>query len=648
MADESKDQAPREIEVTFGKGVKGSLTIPKSADCKNPFEHGLQPVTNKVALVLHGQGGHRNYCYQQILSKQLSDVLSMYTLKIDFRGCGASADNEDPKKGRVLEQDIEDLEAAIEFLKTEPKKLVGTNLNLTAIVAHSRGSVAMFLWALKQNELIKRGEYSKATIVPNLVNCSGRFRLNTVFERFTIDPDEFEGVYQMAFRHGKLQDVFFGKDELLSLATADLSGLSNLSPEFSVMSIYGLLDKVIRVTDSAIFANVLNRGPFSHRLELIEHADHNFLGNKPLTEEDDAEDFNAEGLPLTRKKLVNYNYVVVPKIIDYLSPENELARFAARTRRFGEVYRWKKVEGVSNFRDIGGWNIQKPAFLPEGWSTDDELIVKPNILFRSASLTRITPEGLKRLQDLNIKIIFDFRSIAESEKEGLPRNLENFDLVRENVPVFNEDDYSPQSIVLQYFNLVTSWHTYVHVYDDILSNGTKCFRRVFEFIRDESDKHALLFHCAAGKDRTGVFAMLVLLFVGVDKFTIAKEYELTTLGLIPDHKFIKDLYIKTLQKLKSKGGDLGALIEKISLGRKNWSIEEDGFRNLVSSRADALLATMDLLDEKYGGVYTYMTKNLGFTDADLSKIFTNLVEKTSSSREYVTELDTLLPSKVRL
>ena len=72
---------PREVEVTLGKGVTGTLAIPLAFDSENPFEEGLVPVTHKAALILHGQGGHRNYCYQKTLAHRLANELGIFSLE---------------------------------------------------------------------------------------------------------------------------------------------------------------------------------------------------------------------------------------------------------------------------------------------------------------------------------------------------------------------------------------------------------------------------------------------------------------------------------------------------------------------------------------------------------------------------------------
>ena len=178
---------------------------------------------------------------------------------------------------------------------------------------------------------------------------------------------------------------------------------------------------------------------------------------------------------------------------------------------------------------------------------------------------------------------------------------------------------------------MTSWYKYVHVYDKLLTDAISTFRLLFEYIRDELPKgNSLVYHCTAGKDRTGVLTMLILLLAGVDKDTVAREYELTTFGLTPDHPVIKDKFISTLSKIKAKAEAAGIsaeLMEKeLSQGRENWTLEEDGFKNLISSRFEAILSTIELFETKYGGIINYMKEYLKFSDEEVVTIYHNIVK----------------------
>lgn len=631
-----KVNPPREIEVTLDKGIKGTIAVPHSVDSENAFAEGLAPSTHKMALILHGQGGHRNYCYQRHVAHALALELGIYSLRIDFRGSGDSAENIDSKKGRILKQDIEDIQTCAEFITDKLKNPLGISFVLSSIIGHSRGSLATFLWSIEQNEILK-SDPSKAFIVPNIVNCSSRYQLHTVLDRYPIFDEEFQDLPQLCYRYGKTQVVSVPREELLSLYHADLSKLPGLSMDTSVLSIYGLEDTIVPIVDSAHFANALNRGPYSHRLELIPGADHNFYGIHPIETPGDEQDYNPNNLPLNSKKLVNYSQLVTSYIIKWLQPENELNRFYQSASTIGYVSRWKQVEGVSNFRDSGGWKITKPTFSIDS-SIKPNLYVKPGYIYRCANTAYITEKGKKTLQELDIKVMFDLRSDGECAKAGVPQNLEKYGVKRVHAPVFSKDDYSPQLIALRYTNLMTSWSTYVHVYEDMLELGIESFKTVFKYIRD--DGRPFVFHCTAGKDRTGIIGMLILLLLGVDKNTIAKEYELTTIGLKSDHPILKKDFIENVNHMKEKfGANASDIEDMIKQGRQDWTVENDGFQNLISSRYEAMLATIELFNEKYGNIIEYLKNQLGFSEDDIKVIYNRLIvsdELTFKNSSHIT------------
>ncbi|RCK65865.1 hypothetical protein Cantr_01579 [Candida viswanathii] len=617
---------PREVEVMVGKGVAATLAIPPGLDSESPFAENLAPATHKAALILHGQGGHRNYCYQKILAHRLASELGMFSLRIDFRGCGYSADNEIEIEGRTLSQDVDDIQACAEFIMDGKLNGTGIDLTLSSIISHSRGGVAMFLWAQIQDKLAKEGNL-KAIVVPNLVNCSARFTSPTVLERYA-EFENLDFLPVLSFRHGEYKEIPLAGREIITLSKPDLNTLSELSREWSVLSVYGTEDEIIPKYDCANFANTLNRGPLSHTLRLIPDADHNFYGHTRIEKDTEMSEVNPRNLPLKGGKKVNYNYLVTDYIIEYLSPEQELQRFISSSRDIGRVPRWKNIDGVNNFRDIGGWRVHNPTFKLAGSknSSSSNLVyyVRPHYAFRCANIAGLTNKGMLSLQSLGVAAIFDLRSDGEVALDGYPENLAQYGIKRIHAPVFTSDDYSPQAIAIRYTNLMTCWSTYVHVYEDMLELGTLAYKTVFEYIRDENKP--FVFHCTAGKDRTGMLGMLILLLAGVDRNTIAKEYELTTVGLRPDHPVLKGKFVNTIEKLREKlGEDADDIEQMISQGRKDWSLEEDGFSNLISSRYEAMLATLALFHEKYGNIVEYLKNKLGFSSADIVKIYEHLV-----------------------
>jgi hypothetical protein len=66
-------------------------------------------------------------------------------------------------------------------------------------------------------------------------------------------------------------------------------------------------------------------------------------------------------------------------------------------------------------------------------------------------------------------------------------------------------------------------------YRHMLQSGPQVFAGIFKYLIS-NPRSPFIIHCTAGKDRTGVFVMLLLGLCGVDDEVIAREYELTNLG----------------------------------------------------------------------------------------------------------------------
>jgi protein tyrosine/serine phosphatase len=187
------------------------------------------------------------------------------------------------------------------------------------------------------------------------------------------------------------------------------------------------------------------------------------------------------------------------------------------------------VPGVHNFRDIGGYGVRSPPDSLGG----SPVSVKRGLIYRCAELTNIAGEGKSKLGDLGIKTIFDLRSFKEAEKSGGKSATDTAvpGISRVPVPVFEDQDFSPEQLALRYRPYLDGGtEGFTQAYSDILENGAPSFTRIFKHLRD-TPNDPFIVHCAAGKDRTGVFAALVLNLAGVDDETIAQEYSLTEMGL---------------------------------------------------------------------------------------------------------------------
>ncbi|KAK2759303.1 hypothetical protein FQN53_008082 [Emmonsiellopsis sp. PD_33] len=250
------------------------------------------------------------------------------------------------------------------------------------------------------------------------------------------------------------------------------------------------------------------------------------------------------------------------------------------------------ADGIANLRDLGGYAISPTTS------------VRLNYLFRSATLSNTTPSGAAFLTDsLGITTIYDFRSLIESERSpsaDIPK------ATRRHVPVFKDQDASPEGLALRIkdYSSPDGPQGFLRAYMEILRGGAHlAFRAVFEHIRDRP-KEPLLFHCSAGKDRTGVCAALILRLAGVsDDEVIGREYELTEVGM----GVLREQSIERILQHPALEG------------------RREAAERMVSAKAAAIMATLDWVDRTYGGVEGYLVKEVGFSETDVAVMRKNLI-----------------------
>ncbi|RAO68770.1 uncharacterized protein BHQ10_004782 [Talaromyces amestolkiae] len=256
------------------------------------------------------------------------------------------------------------------------------------------------------------------------------------------------------------------------------------------------------------------------------------------------------------------------------------------------------VDGVPNFRDIGGYRIT------------DFSSTRRNFVYRSALLTRITPTGLQTLtQELKITTVYDLRSNAELRKDPITSSpLDNHEAITViHTPVFPERDSSPEQLAKRFANYMSDNGSegFVAAYAEILRDGVDAYRKVFEHVRDRP-QDAFLVHCTGGKDRTGVLVALMFLVAGVrDRDLIADEYSLTEKGF--------DGSVKA--RLAEK------IIKDLGVDKANRA----GIERLLSARKENMSATLEYIDRQFGGAEGYLKDQLGFGDEDVERIRKSLV-----------------------
>ncbi|WP_454198701.1 tyrosine-protein phosphatase [Nocardia sp. Marseille-Q1738] len=173
--------------------------------------------------------------------------------------------------------------------------------------------------------------------------------------------------------------------------------------------------------------------------------------------------------------------------------------------------RWVEFAQIDNVRDLGGLPVQ-------GGGT-----TRFGVVYRSSTPQHLTESDLaKLLGPIGLRTLIDLRLPDEVEREGYGL-LATTDVARVGLPVRK----SPQSS-LAARDLVpdSSRVDLVDLYDKLLAGSVDTILAAVRLIVD-ADRHSVLFHCAAGKDRTGVLAAVLLDAVGVPPEAIAADYALT-------------------------------------------------------------------------------------------------------------------------
>ncbi|KAI9449146.1 protein tyrosine/serine phosphatase [Russula earlei] len=243
-----------------------------------------------------------------------------------------------------------------------------------------------------------------------------------------------------------------------------------------------------------------------------------------------------------------------------------------------------KLQGAINFRDVGGY------------ITKEGKHVKWGKIYRSAAINKLTEQDLQKLQSLHLAYILDFRGPYEVQaapdkipagaiRISLPAGSENIgdsNYMKTMVKSMRND-----SALLQFYSVLTPFPArYTPLFDELLQ---------------ANPDSALLFHCSAGKDRTGIAAALILYALGVDEQTIMQDYLATN-------------YYRRTENERSIKGMMQA-----------YNMDETTAKGMMAAKPLYLQATFQSIEKQYGSVDHYLETELGLTPSKrkaLQKKFT--------------------------
>jgi len=164
------------------------------------------------------------------------------------------------------------------------------------------------------------------------------------------------------------------------------------------------------------------------------------------------------------------------------------------------------LEGSFNFRDLGGY------------ATSGGGTVRWRRLFRADGPHALTPADAALLRGVRITTVIDLRTGPEVERGRWTDHLG---------PV--TEHHLPLTDVLPTDDQLPSWSEVTYVarhYGELLETGAPAIATALRVIAG-AGRQSTMFHCSAGKDRTGVLSAVVLGLLGVADEDIAADYALS-------------------------------------------------------------------------------------------------------------------------
>ncbi|TAQ86716.1 hypothetical protein B7494_g4955 [Chlorociboria aeruginascens] len=276
------------------------------------------------------------------------------------------------------------------------------------------------------------------------------------------------------------------------------------------------------------------------------------------------------------------------------------------------------IQGLDNFRDVGGYAIATPSYTCSS-------LTRKFILYRGPDISPIAVAGVRKLHTLNIKMIFDIRSVPQITRAGGVKEIEGIERVW--CPVFSEEEYTEAKAGARYgMYCEDGCNGIVKAFEEILIHGAKggAFKIIllhFASLADEEKPSATLIHCTTGNNRSGVFIGILLSLLGVPPQTVACEYALSQLGLAKGRGSV-------IQRLLKNQGF------RTALGDINIEEAKRKAERMVGAREESMLAMLEMVGRKWGsgeadwrgGVEGYIRNVVGLSDWEIERVRKALTE----------------------
>jgi protein-tyrosine phosphatase len=234
------------------------------------------------------------------------------------------------------------------------------------------------------------------------------------------------------------------------------------------------------------------------------------------------------------------------------------------------------LEAVHNFRDLGGY------------ATADGRTTLWRRLYRADGLYRLTPADVTALEPLGLRTVIDLRSAPELDERGrFP--VDAHPVVFHHLPIVDKTWAHGDAPEYERDEDFLIW-----AYQEMLTIGAPRFAAAFDILAEPGALPAV-FHCAAGKDRTGLLAALLLGSLGVSHDDIVADYALTVEGMARFREWAAREWPEWVERMASLPPAYTAALP------------------------DAMRHTIDELCAEHGSIRDYV-RSIGVSDATLDTL----------------------------
>ncbi|MGG5507386.1 MULTISPECIES: tyrosine-protein phosphatase [unclassified Myroides] len=239
------------------------------------------------------------------------------------------------------------------------------------------------------------------------------------------------------------------------------------------------------------------------------------------------------------------------------------------------------IKNVANVRELGGI------------ITQDQRVIKTRHFYRSGHLGKLKKRDFKTLEAYDITQVIDLRTDREIKKhpDRLPTTVQYYN---EQAFEDSEDMFSKakKEVIKGRVTVEESNQAVEEFYGVYVLDNPQKIRDIV--VRMLDSNHATLFHCSAGKDRTGMIGAIMLSILNVDRQTIMEEYLLSNNGRVED--------VSSRMKLAKFGKFLFPKIDYEVIENFSW---------IKPNYLDAMFAA---IEAEYGSMDHYIKEGLKISE----------------------------------